>query len=81
MCKFNVQCKIVTLYSYFYFQLRIRLKQSENVTGPKVSIEVNMGALILFLSPRQVYVLIELANGLASPDNEDTRYVTLIYHK
>lgn len=52
--------------------LMLRLKQSEDQQGPKVSIELNTGSLILFLSPRQVHVLLELANGLASPDMEDT---------
>lgn len=51
--------------------LMLRLKQSENQNGPKVSIELNSGSLLLFLSPRQVHVLLELANGLASPDLED----------
>lgn len=54
-------------------QIRIRLKQSENINGPKVSIETNFGAFTVFLSPRQVHILLELANGLASPDLEDTR--------
>lgn len=42
--------------------------------GPKVSIEVNLGSLILFLSPRQVHILIEVAGGFARPELEDTRY-------
>lgn len=54
-------------------QIRIRLKQSETLAGPKVSFEVNLGSLIVYLSPRQIHVLLELANGLASPDTEDTR--------
>lgn len=49
------------------------MKQSDETAGPKVSIEVNVGSLILFLTPRQIHVLIELANGFICPDMEDTR--------
>lgn len=38
-----------------------------------MSFQINLGALLVFLSPRQVHLLLELADGLASPDNEDTR--------
>lgn len=55
------------------FQVRVKLKQSEAVSGPKVSVDINFGCLILFLSPRQFHVLLELSNGLASPDIQDTR--------
>ncbi|KAK5648479.1 hypothetical protein RI129_003371 [Pyrocoelia pectoralis] len=57
-------------------QISVRLKQSEEVRGPKVSLSVEFGSLILFLSPRQVHVLLELANGIASPDLEDTSNVS-----
>ncbi|KAG5882217.1 hypothetical protein JTB14_024728 [Gonioctena quinquepunctata] len=56
-------------------EIRVRMKHSENLSGPKVSIEVNLGSFIVFLSPRQFHLLIELANGLASPDIEDTSNV------
>lgn len=52
-------------------EIRIRLKQSENVTGSKVSMEVNLGGLLLFLTPRQVHILLDLANGISSPHIED----------
>ncbi|KAK4884514.1 hypothetical protein RN001_000785 [Aquatica leii] len=57
-------------------QISVRLKQSEEVQGPKVSLSMELGSLILFLSPRQVHVLLELANGLSSPDTEDTSNVS-----
>ncbi|KRT81121.1 hypothetical protein AMK59_6232 [Oryctes borbonicus] len=56
-------------------EIRIRLKQSESINGPKVSIETNFGSFSVFLSPRQVHILLELINGLASPDIEDTSNV------
>lgn len=49
----------------------VRLKRTEDLDGPKVSIETDMGALLLFLSPRQLHLLIELVKGLLSPDSED----------
>lgn len=55
-------------------EVRLKLKQSEGVLGPKVDLEVNLGSLTTFLSARQFHVLIELLHGLATPDLEDTRY-------
>ncbi|GJQ81045.1 Atg2 [Trypoxylus dichotomus] len=56
-------------------EIRIRLKQSESINGPKVSIETNFGSFSVFLSPRQVHILLELVNGLSSPHIEDTSNV------
>ncbi|GFG37838.1 hypothetical protein Cfor_03151 [Coptotermes formosanus] len=55
--------------------IRLKLKQSEGVLGPKVDLEVNLGSLTAFLSARQFHVLIELLHGLATPDLEDTSNV------
>ncbi|KYB26228.1 Autophagy-related protein 2 homolog B-like Protein [Tribolium castaneum] len=49
----------------------VRLKRTEDLEGPKVSIEMDTGPLLLFLSPRQLHLLIELVKGLLSPDLED----------
>ncbi|XP_020295971.1 autophagy-related protein 2 homolog B isoform X2 [Pseudomyrmex gracilis] len=52
-------------------EVRLKMKQGEVVSGPKVELEITLGSLTLFLSPRQLHVLLELAHGLASPDLED----------
>ncbi|KAF5280262.1 hypothetical protein FQR65_LT03070 [Abscondita terminalis] len=56
-------------------QISVRFKQSEELQGPKVSFSVELGSLLLFFSPRQVHVLLELATGLTTPDIEDTSNV------
>ncbi|KAL1512538.1 hypothetical protein ABEB36_002120 [Hypothenemus hampei] len=56
-------------------EVKIRLKQSANLSGPKVAIEVNLGSLVLFLSPRQFHILMELMEGFSSPDLEDNSNV------
>ncbi|KAH1007770.1 hypothetical protein HUJ04_004965 [Dendroctonus ponderosae] len=53
-------------------ELKLRLKQSDQSSGPKVAIELNLGALVLFLSPRQFHMLKELAEGFLSPNSKDT---------
>nr|XP_022914053.1 autophagy-related protein 2 homolog B isoform X1 [Onthophagus taurus] len=53
-------------------EIRVRIKQPELVVGPKVSIEAMFGTFTVFMSPRQLFVLVELVNGLTSPDLEDT---------
>lgn len=58
-------------------EIRIKLKQNEVMSGPKVDLEINLGSLLTFLSPRQLHVLIELLHGLSTPDMEDTRFVCL----
>ncbi|XP_011343662.1 autophagy-related protein 2 homolog B isoform X2 [Ooceraea biroi] len=52
-------------------EMKLKMKQGEGVSGPKVELEINLGSLTLYLSPRQLHVLLELAHGLASPDLED----------
>ncbi|XP_029036559.2 autophagy-related protein 2 homolog B [Osmia bicornis bicornis] len=56
-------------------EIRLKLKQGEGVSGPKVELEVTLGSFTSFLSPRQVHVLLELGHGLASPDLEDVSNV------
>ncbi|XP_056630005.1 autophagy-related protein 2 homolog A [Diorhabda sublineata] len=56
-------------------QVKVRLKQSEDTEGPKVSIDVLFGSFIIFLSPRQFHVLIEVIDGLSKPDTVDTSNV------
>ncbi|XP_066263102.1 autophagy-related protein 2 homolog B [Euwallacea similis] len=56
-------------------EVKIRLKQSETNSGPKVAIELNLGSLVLFLSPRQFHILMELVDGFSSPDLEDNSNV------
>ncbi|XP_072742677.1 autophagy-related protein 2 homolog B [Anoplolepis gracilipes] len=52
-------------------EIRLKIKQGEGISGPKVELEIILGSLTLFLSPRQLHVLLELAHGLASPNLED----------
>lgn len=42
--------------------LRITMKQTTNVQGPKVQLELQLGAVNLFLTPRQLHALIYLSN-------------------
>ncbi|XP_066590734.1 autophagy-related protein 2 homolog B isoform X2 [Prorops nasuta] len=52
-------------------EIRLKVKQSEGISGPKVELEVTLGSFISYISPRQVHVLKELVHGLATPDLED----------
>ncbi|KYN22683.1 Autophagy-related protein 2 like protein A [Trachymyrmex cornetzi] len=56
-------------------EVRLKMKQGEGISGPKVELEITLGSLTLFLSPRQLHALLELAHGLASPDLEDVSNV------
>ncbi|XP_011503827.1 PREDICTED: autophagy-related protein 2 homolog A [Ceratosolen solmsi marchali] len=57
-------------------EIRLKLKQGEGVAGPKVEFMATLGSFTIFLSPRQLHLLMELMHGLASPDIEDISNVT-----
>lgn len=67
----------IIAFGNFYnkLEVKMKIKQSENVSGPKVAIEINLGSLVLFLSPRQFHILMELVEGFSSPDLEDNSNV------
>nr|XP_045593817.1 autophagy-related protein 2 homolog B-like isoform X2 [Procambarus clarkii] len=48
-------------------EISLKLKQAD-VMGPKVDLRMVCGSLIMFLSPRQIHLLLELSEGVASPD-------------
>ena len=44
-------------------EICIKMKQAENIPGPKVELEMTLGAFILFLSPRQLHQLVYLSDN------------------
>ncbi|CAH2045147.1 unnamed protein product, partial [Iphiclides podalirius] len=58
-------------------ELALKLKYSEEVEGPKVEVNILLGSLILFLTPRQLHTLIEIVDALNQPDLEDTSNLPL----
>ncbi|KAK9497547.1 hypothetical protein O3M35_004247 [Rhynocoris fuscipes] len=56
-------------------EVRVKLKLDTSAVGSKVDLEFNLGLLTLFLSPRQLYLLIEIFYSLASPCTQDTSNV------
>ncbi|XP_059486897.1 autophagy-related protein 2 homolog A [Neocloeon triangulifer] len=53
-------------------EIRLKMKASDNISGAKVTLEVLLGSLNCFLSPRQFQAMQELINGLLSPgDDQD----------
>ncbi|XP_020613758.1 autophagy-related protein 2 homolog A-like [Orbicella faveolata] len=49
-------------------EIKLKLKQNVAVPGPKVDVECFLGTLNVFLSPKQVHLLVELCSGFSSPD-------------
>lgn len=52
-------------------ELRLKLKQSERIEGPKVDVEFNFGAFNLFLTPQQVHLLFTLINSITKPTDSN----------
>jgi len=54
-------------------EIRIKMKASDNISGAKVSLEVLLGSLNCFLSPRQFQAMQELVDGLISPGDDNDK--------
>ncbi|XP_022818068.1 autophagy-related protein 2 homolog A isoform X1 [Spodoptera litura] len=58
-------------------ELALKLKHNSEVEGPKVEVNMSFGSLIVFITPRQLHTLIELADALNQPDLEDRTNIPL----
>lgn len=54
-------------------ELAFKIKHSEEAVGPKVDLQMTLGSLIVFLTPRQLHTIVDLMDGLNQPHLEDTR--------
>ncbi|XP_032229224.2 autophagy-related protein 2 homolog B isoform X2 [Nematostella vectensis] len=53
-------------------EVKLRVKQNSAIPGTKIDVECFLGTLNLFLAPRQVHLLLELASGLSVADSTST---------
>ncbi|KAH8268782.1 hypothetical protein KR018_006644 [Drosophila ironensis] len=60
-------CKIVELKGAQNIQINV--KQTENIVGPKVSLELSLDDIYFMLTPRQIHLLIELSKGFNAGGN------------
>ena len=49
--------------------IKIKLKQNEMLPGPKIDIEYSLGALNIFLIPRQLHLLIDAVSSIPTVDS------------
>lgn len=57
-------------------EVRLKSKKQDNLSsGPKFELEFSLGSLSLFISPRQLYLLIEIMHSLSDPHTQDTSNV------
>ena len=72
----NSLTKSPILFAKLFGTQELVLKaRHEESTGSNVELELAIGTFMSILSPRQMHVLIELVQGLASPDLEDVSNV------
>lgn len=50
-------------------EIRINMKLAENVDGPKVQLQMSLGPLILFVTPRQMHMVLLLCDVLLNGQN------------
>lgn len=60
-------------------EIKLKLKQNESLCGPNVDIEFNLGQMPLFLTPRQVNLLIRLGEGFYSPGDASNINVSNVH--
>lgn len=53
-------------------EIRINMKLAENIDGPKVSLEVTFGSILLFFTPRQFHMLLLLCDILLNGEGSTT---------
>lgn len=61
-------------------EFRIKMKQADNIPGPKVQLEITLGSLSVFVSPRQLHLLLRLSDVLLA-DSTDTKEKESPMHK
>nr|XP_039262248.1 autophagy-related protein 2 homolog A-like [Styela clava] len=58
----------VVIGKFFGWQeVKLRIRQSEHVSAPKLDAECFFGSCSMFLTPHQVHLLAEFASGIATP--------------
>ncbi|KAH8296286.1 hypothetical protein KR054_004058 [Drosophila jambulina] len=62
-------CQIVELKGAQNIQINI--KQTENIVGPKVSLELSLDDIYFMLTPRQIHLLVELSKGFNSGGQQE----------
>ena len=50
--------------------MTVRMKQSEIASGPKLDIDVAVGAIHILLYPQQLHTLLELLTGITNEGNQ-----------
>lgn len=48
-------------------EVRMKMKQNEAVSGPKLEVDVQIGALDILMCPRQVHILLEILSCFTNP--------------
>jgi len=67
--RYEQLCKIVELKGAQNIQINI--KQTENIAGPKVSLELSLDDIYFMITPRQIHLLIELSKGFNSGGQQE----------
>ncbi|CAH2094707.1 unnamed protein product [Euphydryas editha] len=58
-------------------ELSLRLKHLEEVEGPKIAVQISLGSLLLFITPKQLNTLLELVDAINQPHLEDTSNIPI----
>ena len=55
-------------------QVKLRVKQNDQLSGPKIEGELYLGDCAVFLIPKQIGLLVEFIDGFSSPSSNDSNY-------
>ncbi|XP_049531977.1 autophagy-related protein 2 homolog B [Anopheles darlingi] len=54
-------------------EIRLKMKQADNLPGPNVELELSVGSIQLFVTPRQLHSLVLLCDGFLGGSEEPVR--------
>ena len=55
-------------------QVKVRIKQNEQLSGPKIDGELYLGDCAIFLTPKHLRVLIDFIDGFTTPSSNESSY-------
>ena len=57
-------------------QIKVRIRETDHLSGPKIDAEIYLGNCAAFLSPKQVRILLDFVDGFVTPSSSDSNYTS-----
>nr|XP_014094904.1 autophagy-related protein 2 homolog A [Bactrocera oleae] len=73
---YSQSCAIPIMEIRDEIHFRIKMKQSENINGPKIIIDIEIGSIYTLITPRQIHLILKLIDAFQSDtcDKQEVDY-------